>query len=42
VRIVVEPHANDPWAGVLAAMTGALLNEVAKAHTTSEARIDEG
>jgi hypothetical protein len=42
MRIVVEPHADDPWAGVLAAMTGALRNEVTKAHATSEARIDEG
>jgi hypothetical protein len=37
-RIAAEPHADDPWAGVLAAMTSALRNEVA----TSEACIDEG
>jgi hypothetical protein len=42
VRIAAEPHATDPWAGVLAAMTGALRNEVVKAHTAEEARIDEG
>jgi hypothetical protein len=41
-RITAEPHANDPWAVVLAAMTGALQNEVAKARATDEARIDEG
>jgi hypothetical protein len=23
-RIAIEPHADDPWAGVLAALTGAL------------------
>jgi vacuolar-type H+-ATPase subunit H len=41
-RITEEPHAIDPWAGVLAAMTGALRNEVARACTAEEARIDEG
>jgi hypothetical protein len=41
-RIAAEPHAVDPWAGVLAAMTGALQNEVVKARTAEEARIDEG
>jgi hypothetical protein len=41
-RIAAEPHAADPWAGVLAAMTGALRDEVVKARTTEEARIDEG
>jgi hypothetical protein len=41
-RIAAEPHAADPWAGVLAAMTGALRDEVVKARTAEEARIDEG
>jgi hypothetical protein len=41
-RIAAEPHADDPWAGVLAAMTGALRDEVTKARATSEAHIDEG
>jgi hypothetical protein len=40
--ITAEPHADDPWAGVLAAMTGALRNEVAKARAADEARINEG
>jgi cell division septum initiation protein DivIVA len=41
-RIDVEPHADDAWSGVLAAMTGALQNEVAKARAADEARINEG
>jgi hypothetical protein len=41
-RIAAEPHADDPWLGVLAAMTGALRNEVAKACAADEARINEG
>jgi hypothetical protein len=41
-RIAAEPHADDPWAGVLAAMTGALQDEFAKVRATSEARINEG
>jgi hypothetical protein len=41
-RIIAEPHADDPWSGVLAAMTSALRNEVAKARATNEARINEG
>jgi F0F1-type ATP synthase membrane subunit b/b' len=41
-RIKAEPHAADPWAGVLAAMTGALRDEVVRARTAKEARIDEG
>jgi hypothetical protein len=41
-RIATEPHAVDPWARVLAAMTGALRDEVIKVRTTEEARIDEG
>jgi F0F1-type ATP synthase membrane subunit b/b' len=42
VRIAVKPHAEDPWAGVLVAMTGSLQNEVAKARAADEACIDEG
>jgi hypothetical protein len=41
-RITAEPHADDPWVGVLVAMTSALRNEVAKARAADEARIDEG
>jgi hypothetical protein len=41
-RIAAEPHAADPWERVLAAMTGALRDEVVKARTAEEARIDEG
>jgi hypothetical protein len=41
-RIAADPHANDPWAGVLAAMTSALQNKVAKARAANKARIDEG
>jgi hypothetical protein len=41
-RIAAEPHPDDPWSGVLAAMTGALQNEVAKARAPDEARINEG
>jgi hypothetical protein len=41
-RIAVEPHADDAWSGVLAAMTGALQNEVAKARAADEARINKG
>jgi hypothetical protein len=41
-RIAAEPHADDAWSGVLAAMTGALQNEVAKARAADEARINEG
>jgi chromosome segregation ATPase len=41
-RIVVEPHANDAWSGVLAAMTGALRSKVAKTRAANEARINEG
>jgi hypothetical protein len=41
-RIATEPHATDPWARVLAAVTGALRDEVVKARTAEEARIDEG
>jgi cell division septum initiation protein DivIVA len=41
-RIAAKPHTVDPWARVLTAMTGALRNEVIKARTAEEARIDEG
>jgi hypothetical protein len=41
-RIATEPHADDAWSGVLAAMTGALRNEVAKVRAADEARINEG
>jgi hypothetical protein len=41
-RITAEPHADDPWAGVLAAMNDALRDEVARARAISEARLDEG
>jgi F0F1-type ATP synthase membrane subunit b/b' len=41
-RIAAEPHAADPWAGVLTAMTGALRAEVVRVRTAEEARIDEG
>jgi hypothetical protein len=42
MRIAAEPHADDTRSGVLAAMTGALRNEVAKARAADEARINEG
>jgi hypothetical protein len=42
VRIAAEPHAADPWARVLAAMTGALHDEVVRACAAEEACIDEG
>jgi F0F1-type ATP synthase membrane subunit b/b' len=41
-RITAEPHTVDPSARVLAAMTGALRDKVARARSTEEARIDEG
>jgi hypothetical protein len=41
-RIAAEPHAADPWAGVLAAMIGALRDEVVRARTAEEVRINEG
>jgi vacuolar-type H+-ATPase subunit H len=41
-RIAAKPHAVDPWARVLAAMTGALRDKVVRARTAEEARIDEG
>jgi hypothetical protein len=41
-RITAEPHAADPWARVLATMTGALHDEVVRARATEEACIDEG
>jgi F0F1-type ATP synthase membrane subunit b/b' len=41
-RIAAEPHAADPWVGVLAAMTGTLRDEVVRARTAEEARIDKG
>jgi hypothetical protein len=42
VRIAAKPHAANPWAGVLAAMTGALQDEAVRARTAEEARINEG
>jgi F0F1-type ATP synthase membrane subunit b/b' len=42
MRIAAKPHAADPWARVLTAMTGALRDEVIRARTAEEARIDEG
>jgi hypothetical protein len=44
LRIAADPHADadDAWAGVLAAMTGALQSGVAKARATDEARLNEG
>jgi hypothetical protein len=41
-RITVEPHANDPWAGVLAAVNDAFWGEVARARAISQASLDEG
>jgi hypothetical protein len=41
-RIAAEPHADDAWSGVLAAVTDALRCEVAKARAADEARINEG
>jgi hypothetical protein len=41
-RIATEPHIADPWERVLAAATGALHDEVARARSAEEARIDEG
>jgi hypothetical protein len=41
-RIAAEPHADDAWSGVLAAMTGALRNKVTKARAIDEERINEG
>jgi hypothetical protein len=41
-RIAAEPHAANPWSRVLAAMTGALHDEVVRVHAAEEARIDEG
>jgi hypothetical protein len=41
-RIAAKPHATDPWARVLATMTGALRDEVIRVHTVKEARINKG
>jgi hypothetical protein len=41
-RITAEPHVTDPWERVLAAVTGTLRDEVARACSAEEARIDEG
>jgi hypothetical protein len=40
LRIAVDPHTNadDAWARVLAAMTGTLQSEVAKARAADKAR----
>jgi hypothetical protein len=40
-RIAAEPHADDAWSGVLAAMTGALQNKVTKARAADKACINE-
>jgi vacuolar-type H+-ATPase subunit H len=44
LRIAADPHTNadDVWARVLAAMTGTLQSEVAKARAADEARLNEG
>jgi beta-glucosidase-like glycosyl hydrolase len=42
VRIAAEPHANDPWAGVLEAVSNAFRGEVARARAISQASLDEG
>jgi hypothetical protein len=44
LRIAADPHtnANDVWAGVLSAVTGAPQSEVAKARAVDEARLNEG
>jgi hypothetical protein len=44
LRIAADPHANadDAWARVLAAMTGTLQSEVAKARTADKACLKEG
>jgi cell division septum initiation protein DivIVA len=41
-RITAEPHAADPWERVLTAATSALCDEVARARSAEEARINEG
>jgi hypothetical protein len=41
-RIAAEPHTDDAWSGVRAAMTGALQNVVAKVRAADKARINEG
>jgi hypothetical protein len=43
LRIAADPHTNadDAWARVLAAMTGTLQSEVAKARAADEARLNE-
>jgi F0F1-type ATP synthase membrane subunit b/b' len=41
-RIAAEPHAADPWVRVLATVTVALRDEVVRAHTAEEVRINEG
>jgi hypothetical protein len=44
LRIATDPHANtdDAWARVLAAMTGTLQSEVAKARAADEVRLNKG
>jgi F0F1-type ATP synthase membrane subunit b/b' len=44
LRIATDPHTNadDAWARVLAAMTGTLQSEVAKARAADEACLNEG
>jgi F0F1-type ATP synthase membrane subunit b/b' len=44
LRITADPHTNtdDTWARVLAAMTGTLQSEVAKARAADEAHLNEG
>jgi hypothetical protein len=44
LRITVDPHTNtdDAWVRLLAAMTGTLQSEVAKARAADEVRLNEG
>jgi hypothetical protein len=42
VRIAAEPHADDPWERVIAAAIGATRDELARARTAEQARINEG
>jgi MoxR-like ATPase len=44
LRIAADPHTDvdDVWARVLDAMTGTFQNEVAKARTADQARLDDG
>jgi hypothetical protein len=44
LRITADPHTNadDAWARVLAAMTGTLQSDVAKARAADKARLNKG